>query len=140
MPVLDTGRSPDRVACADLLDGAAALLDAADSCGDDQELPLRMRVPCGTSACLERNGGTGSMETVVRVEQRRDVHAAGECCGWTLLRRLRSATCDHHGLSLHRVPRNAAMSTRAGVRIFMRSSLRSHRRRPHGCGHRSKLV
>ena len=59
-------RKPDDITGPDFLNRTSLVLNPTQTGGDDQGLPLGMRVPCGSSAGLERNtrgGGTrGSVD------------------------------------------------------------------------------
>src|SRR4051794_35581061 len=55
VPVPQTGRDPDHIAGANLIDGSTFTLDPADTRGDNEDLSDRMRVPSGASTGLESN-------------------------------------------------------------------------------------
>ena len=82
VPVLLTGRNPDHVSGADLVDGVTPPLDAADARRDDQDLAARMRVPRRAGAGLERDGAATGVRGVARLEQHLDANVAREVLRW----------------------------------------------------------
>src|SRR4051812_36982326 len=60
VPVLLTGRKPNDIARANLLDRSTFALRPPTTRGDDERLSKRMCVPRGPRARLERHTGAGS--------------------------------------------------------------------------------
>src|SRR5690348_6663517 len=84
VPMAVAGRTPDRVAGADLLDRAVLALRPAAAGGDDEDLAQRMRVPGRTRARLEGDAGAGGASRFGRGEQWIDAHRTGEPLGRAL--------------------------------------------------------
>jgi hypothetical protein len=55
---------------------------------DNQRLTQRMDMPCGPSAGLERDTGTGCARRSVCLKQRVNAHRAGKPVGRSFIRRL----------------------------------------------------
>src|SRR3954453_8465556 len=96
MPVVLYGLEEDAVAGADLLDGAAFTLAAADAFGHPDRLAARVRVPGGACARREMNGGGADLRRLAGCSDGVDVDGAGE----PIVRaggRLERVACDLHG-------------------------------------------
>ena len=68
----------------------------ADTIGDDQGLPERMRMPCGSGAGLKRDGRTARTCRACPIEQRVDTNRAGEIFGWPRSGWLGATSLDLH--------------------------------------------
>src|SRR5437764_4220049 len=98
--MLLTGFEPDDVARSNLLDRSAVALYTSDAKRDDQRLAERVCVPSRASAGLEGHDVSRGARRLVHAEERVDSNDAGEPVGWSLGRRLRSATRDFHPILL----------------------------------------
>src|SRR6266446_1802227 len=94
--MLFAGRAPDHIARPNFLFRASLALHPPTSGGDDQGLPERMGVPCGSSTWLKRNTPPTRARRVGRLEQRIDAHRAGEIFFRSFARRLCSVSLDFH--------------------------------------------
>src|SRR2546423_11675329 len=70
VPVLFTGRKPDHIAGANLLDWTACALHPATACGHDKSLSQWMSVPSGPRTRLERHASALNKRRIRRLEER----------------------------------------------------------------------
>ncbi len=89
-----TGRDPDHVSLANLVDGIAPALHTAHPSRHDEGLAQRMDVPGGACPRLERDEGTARPPRGVCPEHVVDAHGPGEMLGRPLPRGLRAAARD----------------------------------------------
>src|SRR3982750_2331658 len=97
VPVLFARGEPHHVAGANLFNGSAPALDAAEPGCHDQRLAERMGVPGGARAWLECHGRTRSSGGRGGLKQRIDTDRAGKPVTGSLLGRLRTCSSNLHG-------------------------------------------
>ena len=83
-------RTPDHVSRLDFLDLAFPFPGSANPGRNEQVLPCRVNVPCGSGPWLEGDIGTGKGRRIICREQRVDTHIAGKILGRPFDGRLRT--------------------------------------------------
>src|SRR5215217_5330971 len=98
VPVVLQGLEEHAIAGPKHLDRPALALAQADALGDEDRLPMRMRVPGGPGAGREVHGRGGERRGRLRRGDGVDVDVAGEPVGWALLG-FDGGACDLHGFA-----------------------------------------
>ena len=94
--MLLAGFERDHITRTDVFDRSAPTLHAAETCGHDERLAKRMRVPGRARAGLEGDLIAGNARGIRGRKQRIDPHRAGEILGRSPDRRLRASLPDLH--------------------------------------------
>src|SRR5690242_13079101 len=100
VPVLFTGREPDDITRANLLNRSAFALHPAKTRGHDESLSERMSVPCGPRARLEGYARALNQRGIRCLEERIDAYVPREPLGRSLRRWLRAGSFDFHIFAL----------------------------------------
>src|SRR5689334_2162768 len=96
VPVLFTGRKPDDITRANLLNRYAFALGPAAARRNDERLSKRMSMPCGPRTRFEGYCGTLNQRGIGRLEKRVNAYVASEPLGRSLCRWLRASSFDFH--------------------------------------------